>query len=69
MVCSGMTIYDYGWLRRHSDDVELCAAYLREHRITSELCQAAGTTSAPLTERQRGRLTELFPVRSAQAAA
>lgn len=68
LLCHGMTIYDRGWLQRHSGDVEVCAAYLREHGIRCELSQAPGAATAPLTRLQHRRLAELFPLRFVAAA-
>jgi hypothetical protein len=62
VLCYGMTIYDRRWLQRHSHDVEVCAAYLREHSITCALVDPSYPVAAPLTARQRRRLAELFPV-------
>jgi hypothetical protein len=37
VLCYGISRFDYEWLERHSYDVEVCAAYLREHSIAYEL--------------------------------
>jgi hypothetical protein len=62
VLCWGVSEYDHRWLQRHRDDVEVCAAYLREHRIACALAHPFQPLShAPLTPRQRRRLGELFP--------
>jgi glycosyltransferase involved in cell wall biosynthesis/predicted metal-dependent phosphoesterase TrpH len=61
VLCYGITPYDHEWLQRHNRDVEVCAAYLREHSITCALAHPFYAVEAPLTARQRRRLAELFP--------
>lgn len=58
----GHTPDDHEWLQVHSGDVELCAAYLAEHEITSALAHPFYAVEAPLLARHRRRLAELFPV-------
>jgi predicted metal-dependent phosphoesterase TrpH len=62
VLCYGVTTYDHAWLQRHRHDLEVCAAYLREHSIACALAHPFHTVEAPLTARHRWRLAELFPV-------
>src|SRR4051794_12613652 len=39
VLCYGISAYDHGWLQRHRHDLELCAAYLREHRIAHSVAE------------------------------
>jgi glycosyltransferase involved in cell wall biosynthesis len=62
VLCYGITPDDHEWLQAHRDDVETCAAYLREHQITAALAHPFYAVAAPLTARHRRRLAELFPI-------
>ena len=62
ILCYGITPDDHDWLQAHSDDVEVCAAYLGEHDITAALAHPFYAVAAPLTPRHRRRLAELFPI-------
>jgi glycosyltransferase involved in cell wall biosynthesis/predicted metal-dependent phosphoesterase TrpH len=62
VLCYGITPEHHEWLQAHSDDVETCAAYLREHDITAALAHPFYAVAAPLTPRHRRRLAELFPI-------
>ena len=62
VLCYGITPDHHGWLQAHADDVETCAAYLREHDITAALAHPFYAVAAPLTARHRRRLAELFPI-------
>jgi glycosyltransferase involved in cell wall biosynthesis/predicted metal-dependent phosphoesterase TrpH len=62
VLCYGIGPEHHEWLRAHSDDVETCAAYLREHDITAALAHPFYAVAAPLTARHRRRLAELFPI-------
>ena len=62
VLCYGVTSYDHAWLQRHRHDVEVCAAYLREHSIACALAHPLQTVEAPLAARHRRRLAELFLV-------
>ena len=62
VLCYGITPEHHGWLQAHADDVETCAAYLREHDITAALAHPFYAVAAPLTARHRRRLAELFPI-------
>jgi hypothetical protein len=47
LLCYGVSVFDHGWLQRHSHDVEVCTAYMREHSIgwtvtSSEVCDGVG---------------------------
>jgi hypothetical protein len=61
VLCYGISAYDHEWLQRRCHDVEVCAAYLREHSIACALAHPFQVVGAPLTPWQRHRLTELFP--------
>jgi predicted metal-dependent phosphoesterase TrpH len=62
VLCYGISAYDHDWLQRRCDDLEVCAAYLREHSIACALAHPLEAIGAPLTPSQRRRLAELFPV-------
>jgi glycosyltransferase involved in cell wall biosynthesis/predicted metal-dependent phosphoesterase TrpH len=62
VLCLGITPDDHEWLQAHSDDVELCAAYMYEREITCALAHPYYPVAAPLTARHRRRLAELFAV-------
>ncbi|MBA2240864.1 MAG: PHP domain-containing protein, partial [Solirubrobacterales bacterium] len=62
VLCWGIEAADHEFLQRHNDDVETCAAYLREHEIASALAHPFFSVAAPLTSRHRRRLAELFDV-------
>ena len=62
VLCYGISPEHHEWLQAHSDDVETCAAYLREHDITAALAHPFYAVAAPLTARHRRRLAELFPI-------
>jgi glycosyltransferase involved in cell wall biosynthesis/predicted metal-dependent phosphoesterase TrpH len=62
VLCYGITPEHHAWLQAHADDVEICAAYLREHDITAALAHPFYAVAAPLTARHRRRLAELFPI-------
>ena len=62
VLCYGITREDHDWLQAHSDDVELCAAYMYERDIACALAHPYYTVAAPLTARHRRRLAELFGV-------
>ena len=62
VLCYGITPEHHERLQAHADDVETCAAYLREHDITAALAHPFYAVAAPLTARHRRRLAELFPI-------
>jgi glycosyltransferase involved in cell wall biosynthesis/predicted metal-dependent phosphoesterase TrpH len=62
VLCYGITPEHHAWLQAHADDVETCAAYLREHDVTAALAHPFYAVAAPLTARHRRRLAELFPI-------
>jgi glycosyltransferase involved in cell wall biosynthesis/predicted metal-dependent phosphoesterase TrpH len=62
VLCYGITPDDHAWLQAHNGDVEICAAYLQEHGITTALAHPFYAVAAPLTARHRRRLAELFPI-------
>jgi glycosyltransferase involved in cell wall biosynthesis/predicted metal-dependent phosphoesterase TrpH len=62
VLCFGITPEHHEWLQAHRDDVETCAAYLREHEITAALAHPFYAVAAPLIPRHRRRLAELFPI-------
>jgi glycosyltransferase involved in cell wall biosynthesis/predicted metal-dependent phosphoesterase TrpH len=62
VLCYGITGEDHEWLRAHSGDVELCAAYLYEREIACALAHPYYNVGAPLTARHRRRLAELFGI-------
>ena len=62
ILCFGITGEDHEWLQGHRWDLELCAAYLREHEITCALAHPYYAVAAPLSRRHRRRLAELFTV-------
>src|SRR6476469_65235 len=62
VLCYGITPGDHEWLQAHAGDVEACAAYLHENRISCALAHPFYNVAAPLTRRHRRRLAELFPV-------
>jgi glycosyltransferase involved in cell wall biosynthesis/predicted metal-dependent phosphoesterase TrpH len=62
VLCYGITPSDHEWLQAHSNDVELCAAYMYEREIACALAHPYYTVAAPLSARHRRRLAELFGV-------
>lgn len=62
VLCYGITPGDHEWLQAHAGDLEACAAYLHENEITCALAHPFYNVDAPLTQRHRRRLAELFPV-------
>ncbi len=60
VLCYGIDAEDHEWLQAHSDDVELCAAYLLEREIACALAHPYYTVAAPLSAAHRRRLAELF---------
>jgi glycosyltransferase involved in cell wall biosynthesis/predicted metal-dependent phosphoesterase TrpH len=62
VLCYGITPDDHEWLQAGRDDVEACAAYLRDREITAALAHPFYAVAAPLTARHRRRLAELFPI-------
>jgi len=62
VLCYGITPDDHEWLQAHNNDVEACAAYLRENEIAAALAHPFYAVEAPLTPRHRRRLAQLFGV-------
>jgi len=62
ILCYGITPGDHEWLQAHSGDVEACATYLHENEIACALAHPFYSVAAPLTQRHRRRLAELFPI-------
>lgn len=62
VLCYGISPEDHEWLQAHSNDVELCASYMREREIACALAHPWYAVGAPLTARHRRRLAELFPI-------
>ena len=62
VLCYGITPGDHEWLQAHSGDVEACAAYLDENEIACALAHPFYNVDAPLAQRHRRRLAELFPI-------
>jgi glycosyltransferase involved in cell wall biosynthesis/predicted metal-dependent phosphoesterase TrpH len=62
VLCFGITPDDHEWLQAHSDDLELCAAYMYEREIACALAHPYYHVGAPLTARHRRRLAQLFDV-------
>lgn len=62
VLCWGIDGADHEFLQAHNDDVETCAAYLREHEIACALAHPFFSVAAPLEPRHRRRLAELFGV-------
>ncbi len=62
VLCYGITPGDHEWLQAHSGDVEACATYLRDNEIACALAHPFYNVAAPLTQRHRRRLAELFPI-------
>jgi len=62
VLCLGITPADHDWLQAHAGDVEVVAAYLREHDIACALAHPFFAVGAPLLARHRHRLAELFGV-------
>ena len=62
VLCYGITPGDHEWLQAHSGDLEACAAHLRENQIACALAHPFYNVAAPLTQRHRHRLAELFAV-------
>ncbi len=62
VLCYGITPEDHEWLQDHRGDVEACAEYLHDRRITAALAHPFYAVQAPLTARHRRRLAQLFPV-------
>jgi glycosyltransferase involved in cell wall biosynthesis/predicted metal-dependent phosphoesterase TrpH len=62
VLCYGISPDDHEWLQANRGDVEACAAYLHDHKITAALAHPFYAVAAPLTARHRRRLAELFPI-------
>ncbi len=62
VLCYGITPDDHEWLQAHSNDVEACAEYLRENKLTAALAHPFYAVAAPLMARHRRRLAQLFPI-------
>jgi len=62
VLCYGISVEDHEWLQGHSDDVELCAAYMYEREIVCALAHPYYRVAAPLRPRHRRRLAQLFEV-------
>jgi glycosyltransferase involved in cell wall biosynthesis/predicted metal-dependent phosphoesterase TrpH len=62
VLCYGIDPGDHEWLQAHAGDVEACAAYLHEREIVCALAHPFFNVAAPLTQRHRRRLAELFPI-------
>ena len=62
ILCYGIDPGDHEWLQAHAGDLEACAAYLDEKKIACALAHPFYDVAAPLTQRHRCRLAELFPV-------
>ncbi len=62
VLCYGITPGDHEWLQANSGDVEACATYLHEHEIACALAHPFYNVAAPLGQRHRRRLAELFPI-------
>ncbi|HWB68362.1 MAG TPA: glycosyltransferase, partial [Solirubrobacterales bacterium] len=60
VLCYGITPGDHEWLQANSGDVEACAAYLHEQEIACALAHPFFNVAAPLQQRHRRRLAELF---------
>jgi glycosyltransferase involved in cell wall biosynthesis/predicted metal-dependent phosphoesterase TrpH len=62
VLCYGITPDDQQWLTAHSDDLEMCAAYLHERDIACALAHPYYHVGAPLQARHRRRLAQLFGI-------
>jgi glycosyltransferase involved in cell wall biosynthesis/predicted metal-dependent phosphoesterase TrpH len=62
VLCYGINPGDHEWLQAHAGDLEACAAYLHGNQVTCALAHPFFDVAAPLTQRHRRRLAELFPV-------
>jgi glycosyltransferase involved in cell wall biosynthesis/predicted metal-dependent phosphoesterase TrpH len=62
VLCYGITPEDQQWLTAHSDDLEICAAYLHERDIVCALAHPYYHVDAPLQSRHRRRLAQLFTI-------
>ena len=62
VLCYGITPGDHEWLQAHSGDVVACAAYLGENEIACALAHPFYNVDAPLAQRHRRLLAELFPI-------
>lgn len=62
VLCYGITPEDQQWLTAHSDDVEVCAAYLHDREIVCALAHPYYHVDAPLGPRHRRRLAQLFTI-------
>jgi glycosyltransferase involved in cell wall biosynthesis/predicted metal-dependent phosphoesterase TrpH len=62
VLCYGITPGDHEWLQAHSGDVVACAAYLDENEIACALAHPFYNVDAPLAQRHRRLLAELFPI-------
>jgi glycosyltransferase involved in cell wall biosynthesis/predicted metal-dependent phosphoesterase TrpH len=62
VLCYGIDPGDHEWLQAHAGDLEACATYLHESGIACALAHPFYDVAAPLTQRHRRRLAELFPV-------
>ncbi len=62
VLCYGITPGDHEWLQAHSGDVVACAAYLDRNEIACALAHPFYNVDAPLAQRHRRLLAELFGV-------
>ncbi len=62
VLCYGITPGDHEWLQANSGDVVACAAYLDENEIACALAHPFYSVDAPLAQRHRRLLAELFPI-------
>ncbi len=62
VLCYGITPGDHEWLQAHSGDVVACAAYLDRNEIACALAHPFYNVDAPLAQRHRRLLAELFPI-------
>ncbi len=62
VLCFGLTPEDHEWLQEHSSDLEECAEYLHDNEIACALAHPFYAVAAPLEQRHRRRLAELFGV-------
>jgi glycosyltransferase involved in cell wall biosynthesis len=62
VLCLGITPEDHEWLQGHSANLEECAEYLHGNSITCALAHPFYAVAAPLEQRHRRRLAELFGV-------
>ncbi|UJA21373.1 glycosyltransferase [Thermoleophilia bacterium SCSIO 60948] len=62
VLCWGIDAADHEFLQSNARDLETCAAYLAEHEIACSLAHPFFSVAAPLEQRHRRRLAELFGV-------